>query len=181
MLNLLHIKKKNNQIWLDYYIHLLITTHRIIFKSCKLLSFPQDSGQPETFNLTTYWWAKSLFPRLHGFLWVLVPVQTSKGIFLSFSCIFFTRAQFALKFSLEPYLQGWSRAQAQKRPALQMSKMGHFCHLTFIAACIADSLYLLYIPVVLTIHGLASTQATFIDSTHGTHMLLNLPHKNKKK
>lgn len=62
-----------------------------------------------------------------------------------------------------------------------MSKMGHFCHLTFIAACIADSLYLLYIPVVLTIHGLASTQATFIDSTHGTHMLLHLPRKNKKK
>ena len=58
-----------------------------------------------------------------------------------------------------------------------MSKMGHFCHLTFIAACIADSLYLLYIPMVLTIHGLASTQATFIDSTHGTHMLLHLQKK----
>ena len=123
----------------------------------------------------------SLFPCLHGFFWVLVTVQTPKGIFRSFSCIFFTRAQFALKFSLESYLQGWSRAQAQKRPALQMSKMGHFCYLTFIAACIADSLYLLYIPVVLTIHGLASTQATFIDSTHGKHMLLHLPHKNKKK
>ena len=58
-----------------------------------------------------------------------------------------------------------------------MSKMGHFCHLTFIAACIADTLNLLYIPVVLTIHGLPVTQATFIDSTHGTHMLLHLQKK----